>query len=92
MDVMRADTVDADLDRLLRDRWPGKVRRGGAAELATGRRFSGRPDYPCSGGPNAPADRRRAKKRLGEVEGQKRTHELGTALNRLVRAKEGSNA
>jgi hypothetical protein len=44
MDVMRADTVDADLDRLLRDRWPGKVRRGGAAELATGRRFSGRPD------------------------------------------------
>jgi len=41
---------------------------------------------------NEPADRRRAKEALVKVEGQKRTHELGTALNRLVRAKGGSNA
>ncbi len=41
---------------------------------------------------NEPADRRRAKATLVKVEGQKRTHELGTALNRLVRAKGGSNA
>ncbi len=40
---------------------------------------------------NEPADRRRAKETLVKVE-QKRTHELGTALNRLVRAKGGSNA
>ena len=41
---------------------------------------------------NEPADRRRAKEALAKVEGQKRTHELGTALSRLVRAKGGSNA
>lgn len=41
---------------------------------------------------NEPADRRRAKETLARVEGQKRTHELGTALNRLARAKGGSNA
>ena len=41
---------------------------------------------------NEPADRRRAKETLVKVEGAKRTHELGTALNRLVRAKGGSNA
>ncbi len=40
---------------------------------------------------NEPAERRRAKETLVKVEGQKRTHELGTALNRIVR-KEGSNA
>ncbi len=41
---------------------------------------------------NEPADRRRAKETLVKVEGQKRSHELGTALHRLVRAKGGSNA
>ncbi len=41
---------------------------------------------------NEPADRRRAKETLVKVEGQKRSHELGTALNRIVRAREGSNA
>jgi uncharacterized membrane protein YccC len=41
---------------------------------------------------NEPAERRRAKETLVKVEGAKRTHELGTALNRIVRAKEGSNA
>ncbi|MDP9475109.1 MAG: hypothetical protein M3R38_05360 [Actinomycetota bacterium] len=40
---------------------------------------------------NEPADRRRAKERLGEIAGEQRTHELGTALRRQVRAKEGSN-
>jgi hypothetical protein len=41
---------------------------------------------------NEPAEVRKAKKRLGEIEGQKFTHEFGTALSRIVRAKGGSNA
>jgi hypothetical protein len=41
---------------------------------------------------NEPAEVQKAKKRLVKVEGQKRTHELGTALNRIVRAKEGGGA
>ncbi len=39
---------------------------------------------------NEPADRRRAKERLGEIAGEQRTHELGVALRRHVRAREGS--
>ncbi len=39
---------------------------------------------------NEPADRRRAKERLGEIASEQRTHELGTALRRHVRAREGS--
>lgn len=41
---------------------------------------------------NEPAEIRKAKATLAKVEGQKRTHELGTALNRVVRAREGGNA
>ena len=41
---------------------------------------------------NEPDETRKAKATLAKVEGQKRTHELGTALNRPVRAKEGGNA
>lgn len=41
---------------------------------------------------NEPADRRRAKRRLAELEGEKREHELGVALKRRVRAKEGRTA
>jgi len=41
---------------------------------------------------NEPDEVRKAKATLAKVEGQKRTHELGTALNRRLRAKGGSNA
>jgi hypothetical protein len=41
---------------------------------------------------NEPAEIRKAKATLAKVEGQKRTHELGTALNRRLRAREGGNA
>jgi len=41
---------------------------------------------------NEPADRRRAKETLAKVEGQKRSHELGTALSRVVRSRTGGNA
>lgn len=39
---------------------------------------------------NEPDATRRAKKRLAQLEGEKRTHELGAALNRVARSKEGS--
>lgn len=40
-------------------------------------------------GENEPEERRRAKKRLAELEAQKRTHELGSALHRNVRSRQG---
>ena len=41
---------------------------------------------------NEPAEVRQAKAKLAKVEGQRFTHELGTALNRRLRAREGGNA
>ncbi len=38
---------------------------------------------------NEPAETKRAKKRLAEVEAQRRSHELGGALHRQVRGREG---
>lgn len=40
-------------------------------------------------GENEPEERKRAKKRLSELEAQKRTHALGSALHRNVRRRQG---
>lgn len=39
---------------------------------------------------NEPAEVQKAKKRLAEVEARKQSHELGTALSRIVRSKGGA--
>lgn len=40
---------------------------------------------------NEPAERRRAKERLASLQGEKRTHELGSALHRKLRGRQGSS-